>query len=69
MHSHQMRKYDISESTIQALYYDILCNKVIIRACVMDSEMPYFLVWSLLSDIILCIYTAAVKLTQWTTYI
>ena len=23
------------------------CNKVIIRACVMDSEMPYFLVLSL----------------------
>ena len=55
MHSHQMRKYDISESTIQALYYDIVCNKVIIRACIMDSEMPYFLVWSLLSDIVLCI--------------
>ena len=26
---------------IQALHYDIVCNKVIIRACIMDSEMPY----------------------------
>ena len=43
MHSDQMRKYGISESTIQALYYDIAGNKVIIRACIMYSEMPYFL--------------------------
>ena len=35
---------------IQALHYDIVCNKVIIRACIMDSEMPYFLVWSLSSS-------------------
>ena len=26
---------------------DIVCNKVIMRACIMDSEMPYFLVWPL----------------------
>ena len=26
---------------------DIVGNKVIIRACIMDSEMPYFFVWSL----------------------
>ena len=25
---------------IQALYYDIVGNKVIIRACIMDSELP-----------------------------
>ena len=42
MHSDQMRKYGISESMIQALYYDIVVNKVIIRACIMHSEMPYF---------------------------
>ena len=47
MHSDQMRKYGISESMIQALYYDIVGNKVIIRACIMHSEMPYFLIWSL----------------------
>ena len=35
---------------IQALYYDIVCNKVIIRSCIIDSEMPYFLVWSLSSS-------------------
>ena len=35
---------------IQALYYDIVYNKVIIRACIMDLEMPYFLVWSLSSS-------------------
>ena len=23
------------------IHYDIVCNKVIIRACIMDSEMPY----------------------------
>ena len=40
--SDEMRKYGISESMIQALHYDIVCNKVIIRACIMDSEMPYF---------------------------
>ena len=40
---------NISESMIPALYYDI-CNKVIIRACIMESEMPYFLVWSLSSS-------------------
>ena len=27
---------------IQALYYDIVCNKVIIRACIMDSEIIVF---------------------------
>ena len=27
--------------------YDIDGNKVKIRACIMDSEMPYFLIWSL----------------------
>ena len=26
------------------IYYGIVCNKVIIRACIMDSAMPYFLV-------------------------
>ena len=26
--------------TKKALHYDIVCNKVIIRACIMDSEMP-----------------------------
>ena len=36
--SDQTRKYGISESMIQALYYDIVCNKVIIRACIMESE-------------------------------
>ena len=35
---------------ILALHYDIVCNKVIIRACIMDSEMLYFLVWSLSSS-------------------
>ena len=25
---------------IQALYYDIVGNKAIIRACIMDSELP-----------------------------
>ena len=38
----QMRKYGISESMIQALYYDIVGKKVIIKACIMDSEMSYF---------------------------
>ena len=32
MHSDQMRKYGISESIIEALYYDTVGNKVIIRA-------------------------------------
>ena len=36
MHSDQMRKCGFSESMIQALYYDIVGNKVIIRACIMD---------------------------------
>ena len=40
----QVKKYGISVSMIQALYYDIVGNKVIIRACIMDSEMPCFLV-------------------------
>ena len=31
---------------VQALYYDVVCNKVIIRACIVDSEMPYFLIWT-----------------------
>ena len=35
---------------IQALYYDIFCNKLIIRACIMESEIPYFLVLSLSSS-------------------
>ena len=47
MHSDQTKKYGISESIIQALYYDIVGNKIIIRACIMDSEMPYFFVWSI----------------------
>ena len=34
MPSDQTRKYGISESMIQALYYDIVGNKVIIRACI-----------------------------------
>ena len=34
MHSDKMRKYGISESMIQALYYDIVGNKVIITACI-----------------------------------
>ena len=40
--SDQTKKYGISESMIQALYYDIVCNNVIIRACIMESEMPSF---------------------------
>ena len=34
---------------LQALYYYFVANKVIRRACiiVIDSEMPYFLIWSL----------------------
>ena len=44
MYSYQMRKYGISESMIQVLYYEIVGNKVIIRACTMDSKMPYFLI-------------------------
>ena len=50
MHSDQkviMRKYGISESMIQALYKDIVGNNFIIRAYIMDSEMPYFFIWSL----------------------
>ena len=47
MHSDQTRKYGILESMIQALYYDIVGNKVKIRAGIMDSEISYFLVWSL----------------------
>ena len=39
MHSDQMRKYGISESMIQTLYYDIVGNKVIKRACIMDSAL------------------------------
>ena len=41
MYSDQMRKYGISESMIQALYEDVVGNKVIINACIMDSEIPY----------------------------
>ena len=40
----QTRKYGISVSMIQALHYDIVVNKVIIRACIMDPEMPYFFI-------------------------
>ena len=40
MHSDQMHS-DLSP------YYNFVANYVIIRACIMDSEMPYFLVWSL----------------------
>ena len=36
MHSDQKRKYGITKSMIQALYYDIVGNKVIIGACIMD---------------------------------
>ena len=45
--SDQTKKYGI---LIQALHYDIICNKAIIRACIMDSEMPYFLILSLSSS-------------------
>ena len=41
---------DSDQVIIQTLYYDIFCNKVIIRACIMDSEMPHFLIWSLSSS-------------------
>ena len=44
MYSDQVRKYGISVSMIQALYYDIVVNKVIIMACIMDPEMPYFFI-------------------------
>ena len=40
----QTRKYGISVSMIQALHYDVVINKVIIRACIMDPEMPYFFI-------------------------
>ena len=43
MHSDQTRKYGISESIIQALIMTLLPTMV----CIMDSEMPYVLVWSL----------------------
>ena len=49
MHSDQTRKYGISEFKIQALIMtlcDFVGNKVIIRACILNSEMPYFLVFS-----------------------
>ena len=39
MHSDQMRKDGIS--IVQALYYDIVGNKVIIKACVMVSVDHY----------------------------
>ena len=41
------KREDVSRKTKGvegALHCDIVCNKVIIRACIMDSEMPYFLV-------------------------
>ena len=37
MYSDQMRKYGICWSMMQALYYDIFGNKVIIRACSMEA--------------------------------
>ena len=40
----QTRMYGISVSMIQALHYDVVVNKVIIRACIMDPEMPYFFI-------------------------
>ena len=45
--SDKIIKYGISESIIKGLYYDIVGNKIIIRTCIMDSEMPYFLEWNL----------------------
>ena len=47
MHSDQMGKDGISESIIQALITTLLPNMLYDRACIMDSEIPYFLVWSL----------------------
>ena len=38
----QTKKYGITESMIQALHYDIVCNKAIIRACIIDSEIYHF---------------------------
>ena len=46
MHSDQIM-YGISDSMIQALYYDIrtyvVGTKVIIRDCIMDLEMPHII--------------------------
>ena len=43
--SDQTRKYGISDPQYKPFITTyIVCNKVIIRACIMDSEMPYFLV-------------------------
>ena len=44
MHSDKTRKYAMSESIILYKpynYYDIVGNKVIIKACILDSEIPY----------------------------
>ena len=42
MHRDQMRKYGISASIKQALYYDIIGNEVIIRACIIDAIIIIF---------------------------
>ena len=35
---------------IQAQYYNIVCNKVIIRDCIMDSEMLYNYMYMFLNE-------------------
>ena len=47
MQSDKIIKYGISKSIINGLYYNIVGNKIIIRTCIMDSEMPYLLEWNL----------------------
>ena len=42
----------------------IVCNKVIIRACIMDSEMPYFIVWSLSCSILYILVLSLVIFMQ-----
>ena len=56
-------KRESMASLIQALHYDIVCNKVIIRACIMDSEMPYFLVlWNVITTS--CVLTSIIILIK-----
>ena len=44
MHSDQIRKYGISEFIIQAVIMTSLPTMPKYRACMMESEMPYFLI-------------------------
>ena len=85
MHSDHVRKYGFSESMIQALYYDIVGmiqalyydivgNKPVIKACIMDSEIPYFLISSLcikclVHQEVYCIYWSCLLFFLYNRYI